>query len=598
MASITERGKEHGPGIVEAPRPSGSRVKAPPFAASLAGYRPEWLRHDIPAGLAIAAVGLPSAVAYPAIAGLPPETGLYASIASVFGYALLGPSRTLIVGPDAATMTVLASVMAGVVAAASGTADPAAVAGVIALAVACCCFLARALGLGAIASFLSRPILVGFFAGIALSIVIGQIGRVTGLDIDADGLFAPIVEAAREIGDASLISVAIAAASFAVVRLAGAWRLPVPGPVIAIVGAAALSAALDFEGKGVKVIGDVKAGLPPVGLPTVPGLPWVEILVGAGAIFLVSFGAGIVTARSFGARSGERVDPSAELVGFGGANIASGLLGGFPVTASDSRTAVNLSIGGRSQMAGIVSGLVLLAAILFLGPAIGVVPQPTLGAILVAAALSLIDLGALRDVWRVSRVEFGFALVALAGAVGFGVLRGVVIAAAATLVYVLHESMQPRIAILGRVPGRPGFYKLHRERRAKPIPGLAIVLVEGDVLFYNADAVDAKLRAQCGDGDAPGWIVLDASAMAQIDVTGAMMLDQLADDFAGLGVRIALADVHAPALARLGRAGLIERIGEDMVFPTLEEAVAAFEIARPDQDDEPPPRKRRDQPRV
>ncbi|MBP7003689.1 SulP family inorganic anion transporter [Amaricoccus sp.] len=558
-------------------------TRAVPLLAGLAGFRPEWLRQDIPAGLAIAAVGLPSAVAYPAIAGLPPETGLYASIASVFGYALLGPSRRLIAGPDAATMTVLASVIAGVVASASeGGGSPAAIAAAMALAVGACCLLARVLGLGAIASFLSRPILAGFFAGIALSIVVGQLGRITGLDIDADGLVPPLVEALRETGDANPLSLATAAACFATVRLADAWRSPVPGPVIAIVGAAALSALLDFRGMGVAVIGDVEAGLPPLGLPAVSGLPWGRVLVDAGAIFLVSFGAGIVTARSFGVRTGERVDPSAELVGFGAANIASGLCGGFPVTASDSRTAINLSIGGHSQAAGIVSGLVLLAAILFLGPAISVVPQPALGAILVAAALSLIDLGALREVWRVSRIEFAFALIALAGAVGFGVLQGVVVAAAATLVYVLHASMRRRVALLGRVPGRPGFYKLHREPLAVATPGLAIALVEGDVLFFNADAVDASLRARFDDAAAaPDWLILDASAIALVDVTGAMMLDELARDLHERGVRLAIADAHAPALARLARAGLVARIGPDMVFPTLDAAVAAFDAARP-----------------
>ncbi|BCH32738.1 sulfate transporter [Mesorhizobium sp. L-8-10] len=548
-----------------------------PVLTSLEGYRPAWLRSDISAGLAIAAVGLPSAIAYPAIAGLPPETGLYASIAPLVAYAVFGPSRQLIVGPDAATMTVLAAVLATIFATPAVTADRVAVAALLALAVGALCLIARVLRLGVLATFLSRPILTGFFAGISLSIMIGQIGRLTGVKIESDGLLRPILEI---VGKASLIhwpSLALGVAMFLVLQAVQLRKLPVPGPVVVVVLAVALSALFDFEGRGIAVVGDIPTDLPRLALPAYSGVPLDLIVLGAASIFLVSFGAGIVTARSFGARGGYEVDPNRELTGFGAANVAAGFFAAFPVTASDSRTAVNSTVGGRSQIAAIVAAAVLVAALLFLGPALRILPMPALGAILVAAALSLIDVEALREIWRISRIEFLFAMIALAGPLSLGVLQGIVIAVGATLVYLLYKWANPRDALLGRIPGRDGFYKLHRSPEARSEPGLALVMVQGSLLFFNSDNVKARLRAIASElPSGTEWFVLDASAIAQVDSTGAAMLSGIADEFAARGLALGLAEVHSEALGLLERAGVIDRIGAAMVFDDLEDALRAF----------------------
>ena len=548
-----------------------------PFAQGLRGYRPSWLRYDISAGLAIAAVGLPSAIAYPAIAGLPPETGLYASISPLIAYALFGPSRQLIVGPDAATMTVLAAAMAAVLAAAP-EADRVALAAVLALCVGGFCLLARALHLGIIASFLSRPILIGFFAGISLSIMIGQIGRLTGLSMETDGLFSPLLELVQKANLIHWPSLTLALAMFALLQAATAIRLPIPGPVLVVVISVLLSFLFDLQGYGIAVVGDVPATLPKLNFPSLTGLPFDLILSGSAAIFLVSFGAGIVTARSFGARGGYAVDANRELVGFGAANIAAGLFGAFPVTASDSRTAINASVGGRSQLAGIVAAVVLIATLLFLSDALRILPVPALGAILVAAAISLIDLNALREIWRISRMEFVFAFIAVWGPIGLGVLYGVVIAIGATLLYVLRQMMFPRDAMLGRIPGRDGFYKLHRTPSAQPVPGLAIAIVQGSLLFFNSDHVDSRLRA-IADTLTVGteWFLLDASAIAQVDSTGAAMLDDFAAVLDNRGIAFGLAELHTDARTLLERAGVLERIGPAMIFDDLEDALRAFE---------------------
>lgn len=410
--------------------PSGGAPSSRKIFASFAGYRMSWLTVDLTAGLAIAAVGLPSAIAYPAIAGLPPQTGLYASIAPLIAYAIFGPSRQLIVGPDAATITVMAAVLGAMPT--LPVAQRADVAALLALVVGGYYFGARLLGFGVLSTFLSRPILLGFFAGISLSILVGQLKRVTGVDIKADGLIPPVVELLGKAGQIHWLSLALALAMFGVQQGAQSLRLPVPGPIIVVVLSVVLSALLDLHGLGVAVVGDIPSSVPTLSLPHAGGAGLDQILLGSAAIFLVSFAAGVVTARSFGERGGYPVDPDREMIGFGAANIAAGLFSAFPITASDSRTAVNASVGGRSQLAGAAAAATLLLVIIYLQPALAILPIPALGAILIAAALSLIDVAALREIWRISRVEFAFAMIALFAPISLGVLNGVLVAIGAT----------------------------------------------------------------------------------------------------------------------------------------------------------------------
>lgn len=548
---------------------------------SFAGYRPSWLRADIAAGVAIAAVGLPSAIAYPAIAGLPPQTGLYASIAPLVAYAVFGPSRQLIVGPDAATITVMAAVLSAMPGLAA--ADRPEIAALLALMVGGFYFGARLLGLGVLSTFLSRPILVGFFAGISLSILVGQIKRVTGVDIKADGLIAPVIELIGKVRQIHWPSLALALAMFGVQQGAQSLRLPVPGPVIVVVVAAALSAVFDFHGMGIAVVGDIPSTLPGLSLPGPAGSGLDQILIGAAAIFLVSFAAGIVTARSFGERGGYSVDADREMIGFGVANLAAGLFSAFPITASDSRTAVNVSVGGRSQLASIVAAATLLLIVLYLQPALAILPIPALGAILIAAALSLIDIPALRQIWRISRMEFAFAMIALFAPISLGVLNGVLVAIGATFAYLLHKMMHPRDALLGRVPGREGFYKLHRRPDARAVPGLVILLIQGDLLFFNADNVQARLNA-ISESMPLGtrWLVLDASAITQVDSSAAAMLEGVRAALQARGVALGLAELHADVRDLLERAGLIAAMGPHMIFEDLDDALRAFQATGTD----------------
>ncbi len=517
-----------------------------PIVEGLRGYRKEWLGRDMMAGLAIAAVAIPSAIAYPAIAGLPPEVGIYSSILPLVGYALFGPSRQLVVGPDAATMTVLAAALASM-----SPANPVVAASALAMSVGLMCLIGSKLHLGVIAAFLSKPILIGFISGISISIAVSQIGRFTGLKIEADGLIPPFVELMKKAAAIHWPSVALGVTMLAILRVASWKRWLIPGPVVVVVVAVIVSWLFDFPGMGIKVVGALPESLPSLALPFSTGLPLKELLLGAGAVWLVSFGSGIVAARSFAARGGFEVNADRELTGLGAANVASALFSGFPVTVSDSRTAVNLSVGGRTQVAGLMAALVLTASLLYLGEALKLLPAPALGAILVAAAISLFDVHGLREIWRVNRTEFVFALIGMWGAVSLGVLAGIVIAVAATLLYVLLKEMVPRDAMLGQIPGQHGFYKLHRSKDARPIPGLAVFLVQGSLLFFNVDYVKGRFKSVAEKLPAETqWFVLDASAIAQIDSTAAEMLDDVRKILAARGVALGIAELQQSSRRR------------------------------------------------
>lgn len=543
-----------------------------PIAEGLLPYSRSWLRHDVMAGLAIAAVAIPSAIAYPAIAGLPAEVGFYASILPLIGYALLGPSRKLIVGPDAATMTVLAATLGSLPL--DGPAERVAAAAALALLVGVFCILASKLNLGVVASFLSRPILIGFISGISISILVGQIGRLTGVRIESDGLVPPLLEIARKAAQIHWPTLWFGVAMFGLLVVLARFRSPVPGPLVVVVVSVLASTIFGFEDRGMNVIGSLPGALPAMSIPDVSRLPARELLLGAGAIWLVGVSSGLVAARSFGAKEDFKVDADRELTGLGAANICSGLFGGFPVTITDSRTATNMAAGGRTQLSGLISAAALTALLLYLNDVLRVLPNAALGAILAFAALSLIDLAGLRETWRISRMEFGFALISMWGAISLGVLSGVVIAIAGTLLYVLLKEMRPRDALLGRLADRPGFYKLHRAEHATPVPGMVLFMIQGSILFFNADYVRSRFET-VAKAAAPGTscFVLDASAVAQVDSTAAAMFRQWRADLNAMGMNFAVAGLHREPQEILERAGLFSGPQAVLAFDELEDAV-------------------------
>jgi len=546
-----------------------------PIWTDLRRYRREWLSHDILSGLGIAAIAIPIGIAYPAIMGLPPATGLYATIFPLVAYALFGSSRQLIVGPDTAACTVLASSLFQL--GASTTDQRVALATSFAVLVGLLCLLAARLRLGFIANFLSRPILVGYLCGVALALFAGQIGRFTGVEIAAHGFFRPFIEIARKAAEIHGLTLALGAGLFVLLRLMRRFTPRLPGPLLAVALAIALSLALDLTSRGVALVGSIPTGLPAMALPDWHGLASENVVLSAIGILLVSFSSGIITARSFAARNRYRVDADRELIGFGAANIAAGLFGGFPVTGADSRTAVNEALGGKTQLAGLVAAIALSFSLLFLTDLLAYLPHAALGAVLASAAVDLFDVKALRKIWRVDPAEFVFTLIAIVGVIAFGVLEGVLVAIAATLVWLIGAAAQPRDALLGRIPGRDGFYKIHRYPDAEPVPGLTIYLLEGGIVFFNCDRLQNRIRWIVDRLPvATQYFVLDASATNFVDGTGAVALGEIAGELARRGIKFAVVDLHHRPRQILERAGFFDRIGRDHVFDRLEDAVAAL----------------------
>jgi len=317
--------------------------------------------------------------------------------------------------------------------------------------------------------------------------------------------------------------------------------------------------------------------MPSLSLSLPDGIDFGNLVQDALGIFIVSFGSGIITARSFGAKNRYRINANRELIGFGIANIAAGLFGSFPVTGADSRTAINDAVGGRTQIAGLVAAAALGFVLIVLTDVVKFLPVTVLGAVIASAALDLFDGRELRRLWQVSRAEFLFALIAMLGVVGFGVLRGVLIAIAATMIYLLARVSRPRDALLGRIPGQDDFYKLHHEPRAKPVPGLAIYLVQGSLVFFNVDYVRDRIRWIVDRLPATTrWFILDAEAVTMIDSTAAVVLGEIVEELSRRNLRLGVTNLHAQPRLLLSRSKLLARIGPEMVFARVEDAALAF----------------------
>jgi high affinity sulfate transporter 1 len=556
---------------------SSSWLKAlVPIVAYLDGYKSDWLVKDVTAGFAIAAVAFPVAIAYPAIAGLPPIVGLYSSIVPLVAYAIFGSSRQLVVGPDAATLTILAASLSQMLT--SGSEQQRVVASAaLAIAVGIMCLVAGALRIGFIANFLSRPILTGYLCGMSLTLLASQIGRLTTVQPESGGFLRPLVELSVQLTSIHIPTLFLGLGIFVLLRLLKRYSPRVPGPAVAVIVGILFSYVFHLRSLGISLVGEIPSFLPSLSLQMPEGIDLTDLAEDGFAIFLISFGSGIITARSFSTKNRYRVNANQELVAFGMANVATGLFGGFPVAGADSRTAINDSVGGRTQIAGLVAAMSLIVVLVALTDVVKYLPVAALGAIICSAALDLFDASELQRLWQTSRAEFLFALIAMMGVVGFGVLKGILIAIVSTGVYLLTRVSRPSDALLGCIPGQSGFYKLHREPRAKAIPGVAIYLVQSSLLFFNIDYVRDRISWIVGRLPASTrWFVLDAQAIPTIDSTAASVLREIREELSHHKLRLGLANLHGQPRRLLERSGFLESIGEDMVFTRIDDAALAF----------------------
>jgi len=552
-----------------------------PVSQHLPGYRGGTLRRDLLAGLTVAALALPAAMAYAELAGLSPVAGLYALLLPTVAYTLLGSSRQLIVGPEGSIAALTATALVPL--AADDPERYASLAALLALLVGACFVVARVIRLGWVADYFSRAVLIGYLHGVAVVLIIGQLAKLLGLDVDAQEPLAQLVEVARELPELSGTTLAVGALCLALL-LGLRWRTPkLPGALLVVVAAIATSAALGLAAEGVATVGEIPAGLPGLELPTAPLGDLAALVPAALGIFFVSFSDEILTARSFAGHHGQHVRADTELAAMGVANLAAGITQGFPVGASGSRTAVNDQMGARTQLAGLLAAAAIALVLLFLTEPMQFLPKATLGAVIVAAAIGLVDRDAWRGLARTSRVEVAIAAVTMAGVIAVGVLQALLVAVALSIVDVARRSATPHDAVLGWVErlGRYGDVRLHP--RARVTPGVLVYRLDDRLFFANAGYVKGRVREALHGAPAPvHWLVFDAEALTHVDATGVDALTSLVRSLREDEITFVFARLKDPMRQTLGEAGVLDLVGEAHDYPTVRAAVQAAD-AREEQ---------------
>jgi high affinity sulfate transporter 1 len=540
----------------------------------LRGYQLAWLRGDLLAGITVAAFLVPQVMAYAQVAGVPPVAGLWAALPALVAYAALGSSRSLSMGPESTT-ALMTAVAIGPLAAGS-PARYAGLAASLALLVGVLSVCAGVARLGFVADLLSRPVLVGYLAGVGLIMIVGQLGRVTGVQVSGSSVAAELASFAHGFGTWQPGTVALAS-SVLVFLFVVRWRWPhAPGPLLAMLLATAAVAAFGLSGHGVSVVGPIPAGLPVPGLPDVRWHELRELLLPAFSVMIVAFTDDVLTARSFAGR-GERVRANQEFLALGVANAGASVLQGFPVSSSATRTAIAVAAGSRTQVYSLVAAGSVVAVLYVLEPLLARFPVAALGAIVIYAAIRLIDVAALRRLLAFRRGELVIALAACAGVLVFNILYGVLLAVAVSVAELLVRVARPHDAVLGQVPGLAGMHDVDDYPGAQTVPGLVVYRYDAPLFFANAE--DFRRRAlAAADGQVPvRWFVLNVEANVEVDFTALEAVDAVRAELAQAGTVFALARVKQDLLAKLQAFGLAEKIGTDRLFPTLPTAVEAYE---------------------
>jgi sulfate permease, SulP family len=551
-------------------------MRASSGATLLRRYERAWLRPDIVAGVTVAAYLVPQVMAYAQLAGLDPVVGLWSAILPAIVYALVGTSRHVSTGPESTTAVMVAASVAPFAAG-----DPvryAALAATLALLVGAICVAGGILRLGFLGDLLSHPILVGYMTGVALIMVVSQLGRVTGVRMVGDNALGQVAYLVANLGAIHLPTFALALGVVIFLVAARYWTPSLPGPLLAVIGATALVTLLGLDGRGVALAGLVPSGLPPIGLPAVAPADLGILAASAFGIALVAFSDDLLTARGFAVRGGYSIDANAELYALGGANLAAGLTSGMPVSSSASRTAIVESVGGRSQVAGIVAAACVVLVLLLLGGLLERFPAAALGGLVVYAAWRLVDVAGFRRLARFRPSELGLAVAAAAGVLVVDVLAGILVAIALSVVDLFARVARPHAAILGRAPGVAGLHNVEDYPGAVTIPGLVVFRYDAPLCFANANDFKARALAAVDHQAVPvEWLLLNAEAIVEIDLTAADALGELHDELERRGIVFALARVKQDLREQLERIGLVTHIGQDRLFATLPVALDAFE---------------------
>jgi high affinity sulfate transporter 1 len=549
-----------------------------PALATIRAYQRAWLANDLVAGLVVTTVLVPAGMGYAEAAHLPPITGLYATVAAMFAYALFGPSRILILGPDSALGALIASIVLPL--AGAHPERLMVLAGMLAVLSGLLCIIVGLFRLGFVTDLLSRPIREGYLNGVALTVVVGQAPKILGFSVDGSSLPQEAVQLVQGVLDGKVngITCAIGIACLAVILGCKQWAPRVPGILVAVVGAALAVAIFHLDERAhVAVVGTVPQGLP---LPVIPWVPMHEVIAllpGAVAVALISLADISVLSRVFASRAHETVDRDQELVALGAANVAAGLFQGFPVTSSSSRTAVAESAKARSQLTGIIAALCVAALLMFAPALVRTLPTAALGAVVMAAALGLFEFRSVFALLRLRRSEFVQSMACFAGVAFVGVIQGIFIAIGLALAAFVWRAWRPYDAVLGRIDGRKGYHDVSRNPEARCIPGLVLFRWDAPLFFANAEIFcDHVLRAIASARTPTAWVVVAAEPITDIDVTASGTLEELHTQLKERGIELVFAEMKGPVKDLLARYGLAARFGIERFYPTVGVAVDAY----------------------
>jgi high affinity sulfate transporter 1 len=553
-----------------------------PGLQTLRGYSIGGLRHDIMAGLVLTTMLVPVGIAYAQASGLPGIYGLYATIVPLLAYALFGPSRILVLGPDSSLVAVILAVVLPL----SGG-DPqraVALAGMMAIVSGAVCVLAGVARLGFVTELLSKPIRYGYMNGIALTVLISQLPKLFGFSIEADGPLRNLWAIATAVmdGKTNWTVFMVGAATLAVILLLKGQKR-VPGILIAVVGATVAVGVLDLaERAGVSILGSLPQGLPTFVIPWITTADIVPVLIGGCAVALISFADTSVLSRVYAARTRTYVDPNQEMVGLGIANLAAGFFQGIPVSSSSSRTPVAEAAGARTQLTGVV-GALCVALLLMVAPnLLQYLPTSALAAVVIASAIGLIEVSDLRRIYRMQRWEFWLSIACTVGVAVFGAIEGIGLAIVIAVIEFLWDGWRPYSAVLGRVEGLKGYHDIQRYPEARLMPGLVLFRWDAPLFFANAEQFQDRVLSALAASPTPvRWLVVTAEPVTSVDVTSADMLVELTETLHTAGIELCFAEMKDPVKDKLKRFGLFERLGEQAFFPTIGAAVDSYLLTHP-----------------
>jgi high affinity sulfate transporter 1 len=554
------------------------RFRGVPGVRMLATYQAGWLRSDVVAGLVLTALLVPQGMAYAELAGLPAITGLYTSILCLVGYAVFGPSRILVLGPDSSLGPMIAATIIPLVGADGDPTKAVALASALALLVGAMTTLVGVARLGFVADLISKPTILGYMNGLALTIVVGQLPKLFGFSVDGDTFLAELTGFVQGVASGDTVSAALVMGVFglALILALQRWLPKVPAVLVAVVLSIAIAGVVDLADHGVSLVGVLPQGFPPFTVPQI-GLSDLGLLIaGALGISLVSLTDTISTASSFAARSGDEVDGTREMIGIGAANIAAGFFQGFPVSTSGSRTAVAEQAGAKSQVTGLVGAGAITVILLAVPGLLRNLPQPTLAAVVIAASLSLADVPATRRLYLVRRSEFYLSVAAFLGVVLLGVLPGIAIAVGLSIANVFRRAWWPYQTTLGRVPGLLGYHDVHSYPHAEQLPNCVMFRFDAPLFFANARTFREQIRALAATQPTPEWIIVAAEPLTDVDTTAADMLEDLDEELNRRGISLVFAEMKDPVRRKIERYELTRTINPAHFFPTLEDAVNAF----------------------